>query len=425
MLGQSGSLAPVVFALLAAGFVIKLGAFGAHIWLPEAYAEADDDFTALLSAVVSKAAVFGLVLVAAELGIRSRIGLDPAYVVGWIGMLTATFGALMAVFQEDLKRLLAYSSMGQLGYIVAAFALMSHLGWVTALYMTVNHFLFKGVLFLAAAGIIWRTRTRLMYRMGGLIKNMPVTFFAVMIGIIAMSGVPPLSGFGGKWLLFNAMMDKGWYWLAAIAFFSSAVAFLYMFRLLQTVFLGQRKLEHKDVREAPVILLAPQIVMLVLIMVISAYPKLLLDPLSAAVAPYIAGELVWDGLALQSHLGYWNAPMIMVIIGAVWTIPLLFLLLVSFTMQIQKVKQFNIVYAAERPHRPEDTHYAYRFFAHYDRAIGFVVRPRATAFWSAVSEWSHTLAASMRILYTGNGQTYALFILMFLVALYFANGGTV
>ncbi len=284
-LGSAGDAVPWIFSLLALGFVIKAGGFGFHIWLPGSYAEADDDTTAMLSAVMSKASIFGLLMVAAQLGVRADIGLDPAYVLGWIGILTATFGALMAVFQEDLKRLLAYSSMGQLGYIVAAVALMSHLGWVTALYLSVNHFLFKGVLFLAAAGVIYRSNTRLMYKMGGLIKNMPVTFVAVMMAIIAMSGVPPLSGFGGKWLLFNAMMDKGWYWLAVLAFFSSAVAFLYMFRLLQTVFLGQRKLEHKNLREAPAILLVPQVIMLGVIMLLSVWPKLLLDPLSAAVAP--------------------------------------------------------------------------------------------------------------------------------------------
>jgi NADH:ubiquinone oxidoreductase subunit 5 (subunit L)/multisubunit Na+/H+ antiporter MnhA subunit len=254
---------------------------------------------------------------------------------------------------------------------------------------------------------------------------MPFTFVAVMIAIIAMSGVPPLAGFGGKWLLFNAMMEKGWYWIAALGFFSSAVAFLYMFRILQTVFLGQRKLEHRELREAPVILLIPQFILIAGIMVISAYPKLLLDPLSAAVAPYFPSTLVWEGSALLTHLGYWNAPAIMLVVGGVWMVPLVFLLLVSLTIKIQPVKQFNIVYAAERPHRPEDTHFAYRFFAHYDRAIGFLVKPRATAFWAAASEWSHSLAASLRILYTGNGQTYALFILMFFVALYFANGGTV
>ncbi|MGB5180428.1 MAG: proton-conducting transporter membrane subunit, partial [Gammaproteobacteria bacterium] len=184
-LGGTGDTVDLVFSLLAAGFIIKTGALGVHIWVPGAYGEADDDFSALLSAVVSKAAIFGLLLVAAQLGVRSDIGLDPAYVLGWIGMLTATFGALMAVFQEDVKRLLAYSSMGQLGYIVTGIALMSHLGWVAALYLTVNHFLFKGILFLAIAGVIVRTNERLMYKMGGLIKNMPFTFVATMIAIIA------------------------------------------------------------------------------------------------------------------------------------------------------------------------------------------------------------------------------------------------
>jgi len=422
-LGTGSESTGLIFSLLAIGFIIKMGGFGVHIWLPGAYAEADDDFTAILSAVVSKAGIFGLIMIAANLGIHSDIGLDPAYVLGWIGILTATFGALMAVFQEDIKRMVAYSSMGQLGYIVTGIALMSHLGWVSALYMTVNHFLFKGILFLSVAGIVLRTNERLMYKMGGLIKNMPLTFVFSMIAIIAMSGVPPLTGFGGKWMLFNALMDKGWYWIAAVAFFSSAVAFLYMFRLLHTVFLGQRKLEHRQLREAPAILLAPQFVMIAAIMVISAYPKILLDPLSTAVAPWIGGSLTWDGLALQTSIGYWNAPMIMAVVAGVWMVPLIFLLLISLTLKIQKVEQFNIVYAAERPHRPEDTHFAYNFFAHYDRAIGFLVRPRATVFWNAVVEWSHTLASSLRIFYNGNGQTYALFILMYYVGMVLINGG--
>lgn len=422
-LGSAGAAKAWIFSLLAIGFVIKTGGFGVHVWLPSAYSEADDDFSALLSSVVSKAGVFGLVVVAGQLGVSSQIGLDPGYVLGWIGMLTATFGALMAVFQEDLKKTLAYSSMSQVGYIVAGIALMSHLGWVSALYITVNHFLFKGILFLSAAGVILRTGERMMYKMGGLIKNMPITFLLVMIAIIAMSGVPPLTGFGGKWMLFNAMMDKGWYLLAAVAFFSSAVAFLYMYRILHTVFLGQRKLEHRELREAPWFLLVPQFVLVAAIMVLSFYPKLLIDPLSAAIAPSVAGSLVWEGNAMITHLGYWDAPMIMLIIAGVWVVPLIILLLASMTLKIQKVEQFNIVYAAERPHRPEDTHFAWNFFAHYDRALGFLVRPRATAFWTGVAEWSNFAGSGMRLFYTGNGQTYALFILIYFLAIYFVNGG--
>jgi formate hydrogenlyase subunit 3/multisubunit Na+/H+ antiporter MnhD subunit len=117
-----------------------------------AYAEAEDDVSAMLSAVVSKVPVFGL-MVGTYAAILSEADLSLAHVLGWIGMLTALAGAMLAVQQDDVKRMLAYSSMSQLGYIVTAIALMSHLGWVTALYLTANHLMTKGILFLVAAAI--------------------------------------------------------------------------------------------------------------------------------------------------------------------------------------------------------------------------------------------------------------------------------
>jgi hypothetical protein len=84
----------------------------------------------------------------------------------------------------------------------------------------------------------------------------------------------------------------------------------------------------------------------------------------------------------------------------------------------QSVKQFNIVYAAERPDSPEITHYAHNFFAHYRKALGFAIEPLATRFWNGVAEWTHSLAAMVRTIYTGNGQTYALHIVLFLLVLY-------
>ena len=126
-------------------------------------------------------------------------------------MLTTLAGAMMAVRQDDVKRMLAYSSMSQLGYIVTAIALLSHLGWVTALYLVANHLMVKGILFLTAAAIILRTGTRAFADLGGLAAIMPYTFAAAAVAIVAMSGLPPLAGFGGKWLLLNAMMEKGWY----------------------------------------------------------------------------------------------------------------------------------------------------------------------------------------------------------------------
>jgi formate hydrogenlyase subunit 3/multisubunit Na+/H+ antiporter MnhD subunit len=420
-LQASGSLGPVVLALLALGFIVKTGGFGFHVWLPGAYTEADDDFTAIISSVVSKAGIFGFLVAGIYLGDQSVGGLDIGYVVCWLGLLTAAFGALMALLQEDAKRLLAYSSMGQVGYVVAGVAMMSHLGWVTAVYLSVNHFLYKGLLFLAIAGVIYRTGTRDMYRMGGMIGRMPVTFFCALIAIIAMSGVPPLTGFGGKWLLYNGLIEKHWYLQAGLAFFSSAVACLYMFRLLHSIFLGQPKLKHKDVKEAPWWLIVPQLLLVGAILLFSLFPQYLVHPISSAIEPYYASTLHWVGNEVTTSMGQWNGFLIMNIVGVAFLVPLVWMLMSP--TRVQQVKQFNIAYAAERPFTPETTHFAYNFYPYIEKSMGGLIRPRATRFWDAVSEWILSLAAALRSIYTGHAQTYAQLIVLYLVLMAFLMGG--
>jgi len=115
---------------------------------------------------------------------------------------------------------------------------------VISFYLAITHLMFKGMLFLSVAGVIYRTGTRFMYQTGGLIRKMPFSFLSALFAIIALSGVPPLSGFGAKWLMYSALLEKGWYLQAAAAMFASGVAFLYLFRLIHSIFLGQEKVER-------------------------------------------------------------------------------------------------------------------------------------------------------------------------------------
>jgi formate hydrogenlyase subunit 3/multisubunit Na+/H+ antiporter MnhD subunit len=416
-----GNTSVLPVALLLTGFLIKTAVFSMHIWLPGSYAESDDDLSAIISAVFSKVGIFGMLLVLCILGNRLLDKTPLPEILSWIGLATAFFGTLMAVFQEDIKYLLAYSSMGQVGLIIVAVSLMDHLGWVTALYLSVNHFLFKGLLFLAFAGVLYRTKTRYMYEMGGLIKRMPISFVSVLIAIIALSGVPPLSGFGGKWLLFTALLEKGWYFQLAVAFFSSTIAFLYCFRLIHTVFLGQAKAPFKNIRKAPFWILAPQFALIGGIMAISIMPQLIMKPLITIIETWYPSTLSWRGGTLVSSLGYWNGFQVMNIVMVLFG--LLFVWMLFVLRKPQKVKQFNIVFAAERPHLPETTHVAYNFFAHYQKAFGFLVFPRATSFWNGAGEWIRSLSGALNNMYTGNGQTYAIHIILYVVVLYFITAG--
>ncbi len=416
--------------LLGIGFIIKMGSAGLHIWLPGAYAEADDDLSTFFAAVLSKAGLFMLFLTAGLFTLPLMNsepdilrGMDLSVILGWIGVITAFLGASLALFKEDIKYTLAYSSMGQVGYMLLSFALMSQLGWMNSIYLAVTHLLFKGMLFVAVSGVIARTGTRMMYRMGGLISRMPISFFTVLIAIIALSGVPPLTGFGAKWMLYTALIEKGWYLQAGVAMFASAIAFLYLFRLIHTIFLGQLKDEFREVREAPVWTLIPQFVGIIGIMLFSMYPNLLLKPIEAAIAPYFSGDILWEGYTVISTLGYWNGNAVMFVTMGVFIVPLVWMLIVQ-RKHTQKVKQFNIVYAAERPYRPETTHYAFNFFAHYRKALGFLYSDAATRFWRWIGSIADVTGGSIRKLYSGNLQTYVLLIVLYVsILLLVLRGG--
>jgi formate hydrogenlyase subunit 3/multisubunit Na+/H+ antiporter MnhD subunit len=402
-LGQGNG---AIFALLAIGFLIKAGTIGLHVWLPGTYAESEDDLSAMLSALVSKMPIFGL-LVGAYAAIHAEADVTLAHTLGWMGMLTALAGAVLAVQQEDVKRMLAYSSMSQLGYIVTAIALMSHLGWVTALYLIANHLMTKGILFLVAAAIILRTGARTFADLGGLARPMPLTFAAAAIAIVAMSGLPPLAGFGGKWLLLSAMMEKGWYGPIAMGLLATFVGLLYMARFIQAIFLDPPKTVRRKIDESQAALLVSEYLLLLGILTMSFFPKLLIVPISEAIDPYFASTLVWDGMSLEMIYGYWNPVPVMA--AAVAVSALLFGLL-------WRLRQTGGEAADSRRR-------ILGFYAFYKPAFARLTPPLAWTFWNGVAAGSLALADTTRRIYTGDGQTYTLYVLYYLIFLYVACGG--
>lgn len=409
-LRMSGPDGSIVFVLFAIGLLIKCGAIGVHVWLPDAYANADDDISAILSALISKVPIYGL-LVVTYLAIRSETSLNLAHVLGWIGMLTTLAGAMLAARQDDIKRMLACSSMSQLGYIITSIALMSHLGWVTALYLVMNHMMVKGILFLGAAGVILRTDTRTFAGLGGLARRMPFTFAAAVVAIIAMSGLPPLTGFGGKWLLLSAMMEKGWYGPAIMGVLATFIGLLYMVRFLRGVFLGPAKPAHDDVAEAPLALLVPQYLLIAGILVVSLLPKLLIGPISAAIDPYFASTLVWNGMSLETIYGYWN-PVPTMAIAVIISVAL-------FVAYWVFRRSGRIRWSGARA--TAWSKIATGFYSFYKAVFSRLTPPVALAFWEGLSVGTMTLASRTRRVYTGDGQTYSLYILYYFVVLYIVS----
>ena len=204
-----------VFLLFFLGFGIKAGVIPLHVWLPAAHPVAPSNISALMSGIVIKAGIYGMARVFFDF-----FDVPPLWsgnLVLAIGVVSALIGVLYALMENDLKRLLAYSSIENVGIILIGFgaALMfrsfghphlAALALIAGLYHAMNHALFKCLLFLGAGSIVHATGTRNMERMGGLIRGMPVTALFFLIGAVAISGLPPVNGFVSEWLTYQALL---------------------------------------------------------------------------------------------------------------------------------------------------------------------------------------------------------------------------
>lgn len=211
----TGAWPSIAFLLALAGFGAKAGLLPLHIWLPEAHPAAPSPVSALLSAVMLKTAIYGL--------LRVTFDLLSAQLWWWgvtalmLGLLTALFGVIYATVQVDMKRLLAYSSIENIGIIVAGIGLtilfkangktlLASITLVATLYHAFNHAFFKSLLFLATGSVLHSTRERSLGKLGGLIHRMPWVAWSALIGALAIAGLPPLNGFVSEWLLLQAFL---------------------------------------------------------------------------------------------------------------------------------------------------------------------------------------------------------------------------
>jgi hydrogenase-4 component B len=204
-----------IFLLFLVGFGVKAGLIPIHIWLPRAHAAAPSNVSALMSGIVIKTGIYGMARVFFDF-----YGAPPLWMgttVLALGVASALLGVLYALMEHDLKRLLAYHSIENIGIILMGFggALMfrslgqtnlAALALIAGLYHTFNHATFKGLLFLGAGSVVEATGTRNMEKMGGLIRRMPVTAVCFLVGAVAISGLPPLNGFVSEWLTYQALL---------------------------------------------------------------------------------------------------------------------------------------------------------------------------------------------------------------------------
>jgi multicomponent Na+:H+ antiporter subunit D len=249
----------VALALIGIGTAIKLALFPLHIWLPNAYTYAPAIVTAFLAATGTKVAYYILVrFVFSIFGAPLAFGelrLDAALMPLAIAAMFA--GSFVAIFQDNIKRMLAYSSVAQIGYMVLGLSLVSVTGLTGGLVHLFNHALMKSGLFLVMAAVLLRTGSVRIDAMAGLGRRMPWTMAAFVVCGLSMIGVPLTVGFVSKWYLVMGAIEAGLWPVAVLILLSSLLALVYIWRVVEVAYFRQPPDDAPEVSEAPISLLGP------------------------------------------------------------------------------------------------------------------------------------------------------------------------
>ncbi len=242
------------FAFFSVGVSLKLALFPLHLWLPNAYAYAPSVVTALLAATATKVSIYVLLRF-----IFSIFGTDFAFeamrldaVLLPLALIGIFVGSTVAVFQNNIKRMLAYSSVAQVGYMILGISFVSLTGLTGGIVHLFNHALMKGALFLVMGGIALRIGSVNIDDMRGLGKRMPVTMAAFVLGGLSLIGVPLTVGFISKWYLVHAAIEQGMWPVAVLILLGSLLAVIYVWRVIEVAYFQENQRgEEREIKELP------------------------------------------------------------------------------------------------------------------------------------------------------------------------------
>lgn len=323
--GNLNTATKVAFALLFVGFGTKAFIVPFHPLAADAHGAAPASISVMISGVLTKSGIYGIIRLTYFLFQTMNLG-TMQFLLVFIGSLSMFVCVTMALAQHDFKRLLAFHSISQIGYVLTAVGLCTALGVSAGLYHAMNHTLFKGLLFLAAGAVLHETGTTDLGKLGGLSKKMPYTTVLFLIGAFSISGIPPFNGFASKWMIYQATYQKavesgniGFLLVTIIALVTSVLTLASFVKVSQSVFFGQLPKELENVKEVPFGMRFAMAIFALLCVLTGLFPNLvttyITEPAARAVfsvAQYI-GAMGFDasGVAAETavsfaHVGVWE-----------------------------------------------------------------------------------------------------------------------
>jgi len=278
LLQYKGAITQIIFYAYFIGFGTKAGIFPVHIWLPDAHPVAPSPASALLSGVMIKAGAYGILRTIYNiLGIELIKAMGANVVIGVIAAISIVLGSAVAMNEKNLKRVLAYSSISQMGYIVMGAIFLTYRGYQGAVLHLFTHVLMKDALFLSAGSVLYKTGEKNIDNYHGMGRKMPVTMLVFSLAAFSMIGLPPLAGFMSKWHLVLGALDAGkgiFFGFVLVLLLSSLLnAVYYMPIIVNAFFAGEEKEEKTPVEESPMSMLIPMVLLAFLIILFGILPN--------------------------------------------------------------------------------------------------------------------------------------------------------
>jgi len=421
---SSASFGYILFLLILffVTFGMKNAVLPFHTWLPDAHSEAPSPFSAVLSGILIKMGTYGFLLVMyIIIGLKNFLTLGQGllsfhHILSIVGAITIIIPTFIAVIQDDAKRLLAWSTIGQAGYIILGIAYGTNLSIAGGIFHFFNHAAFKTLLFMAVGAVEYRTRgVRDLNSLGGLIKKMPITFIGALIGVFGLIGVPLTNGFVSKWLIYKTLILGGSPFLAFAALIGTWGTIFYSYKLIHNIFLGQLPDKYKDLKKAPFSMQLPMIILSSVVLLFGIIPGVPLKIINAIGISFGFKSLDVTLWGIASETGTLNTVNIFAAITVASII--VWLIFRAGRKAVSVAQDDNYAAGAYVPR--DKYHYTVNFYNPLQRIISPFLRDFVDEFYTKLAGWTRNLCSGVRRIYTGYVGDYVIYIMLFLALLIF------
>jgi len=418
----SASSGYILFILITfgIGFGVKSAVVPLHTWLPDAHSQAPTPFSAVLSGVLTKMGIYGFILFFYFIVVLNQfLGLGPDvfnfhYILCWIGAITIVIPTFIALLQNDAKRLLAWHSIGQIGYIILGISIGTSMGVASGIFHMLNHATFKALLFLTVGAVEYRTNgVRDLNSLGGIAKRMPVTFIGALIGAFGIIGVPLTNGFVSKWMIYKTLILNTHPFLAFAALLGTWGTILSLYKFVHHIFLGQLPEEFKNMQKAPFDMQFSFIILSIVIILFGILPGIPLKVINSIIGSAGFSTLNISIWGIASETGTLNT---INIFTAILGVGVIVWLIFNGARQTKKVDQYDN-YAAGSAIPEGKYNYTVSFYRPLDRMIRPYLKDFVDEFYLKLAEWSQSICDGIRRIYTGYVGDYVMYIILFMTFL--------